>query len=59
MSSLGTLTDGKGQTTTWAYDAYSRLTKKVDALGTTNLTCQFDPYPRGSRQKVDFLFILC
>ena len=34
-SDLLTLTDGKNQTTTWGYDAFGRVTNKLDAANTT------------------------
>ena len=42
-SDLMTLTDGKGQTTTWGYDQYGRVTNKLDANSTSILAYQYDP----------------
>ena len=54
---LLTLTDGKNQTTTWAYDSFGRVTNKLDALGTNLFSYQYDPLrpfdqplERGQRQ---------
>ena len=39
---LLTLTDGKNQTTTWHYDAYGRVTNKLDQIGSVILTYAYD-----------------
>jgi YD repeat-containing protein len=36
------LIDGKSNTTTWQYDAYGRVTNKLDATGTSILSYQYD-----------------
>jgi len=43
---LVALTDGKNQTTRWGYDAYGRVTNKLDQAGTEILRYQFDPEGR-------------
>jgi RHS repeat-associated protein len=43
---LQTLVDGKNQTNTWAYDAYGRVTNKLDALGTNIFRYQYDANDR-------------
>ena len=43
---LLTLIDGKNQATTWRYDVYSRVTNKVDALGTNAFFYQYDANSR-------------
>ena len=39
---LLTLTDGKGQMTTWKYDQYGRVTNKTDHLGSVMLNYKYD-----------------
>ncbi|MGH7977780.1 MAG: RHS repeat-associated core domain-containing protein [Limisphaerales bacterium] len=36
------LTDGKGETTTWGYDQYGLVTNKMDASGITDFTYSYD-----------------
>lgn len=43
---LLSLTDGKSQTSRWKYDAYGRVTNKLDQAGTLILTYQYDPESR-------------
>ncbi|HEV2207455.1 MAG TPA: RHS repeat-associated core domain-containing protein [Verrucomicrobiae bacterium] len=43
---LLSLTDGKSQTTTWAYDAYGRVTNKVDAAAITDFVYSYDANDR-------------
>jgi RHS repeat-associated protein len=40
---LFSLTDGNSDTTTWAYDAYGRVTNKVDAAHNLLFVYQYDP----------------
>lgn len=40
---LTNLIDGKGQSTKWAYDAYGRVTNKLDQTGTRILAYAYDP----------------
>jgi len=40
---LLTLTDGKGQTTSWGYDQYGRVTNKVDAANNFLFVYKYDP----------------
>jgi len=40
------LTDGKNQTTLWNYDAYGRVTNKVDAAANVLFVYQYDPNDR-------------
>jgi len=42
-SDLLALTDGKNQTTAWNYDAFGRVTNKLDAASNTNFIYQYDP----------------
>ena len=39
---LLTLTDGRNQVTTWHYDAFGRVTNKVDAAGVMDFVYQYD-----------------
>ena len=39
---LLSLTDGKGQTTSWNYDSYGRVTNKLDQTGAVILTYNYD-----------------
>lgn len=41
-SDLLRLTDGNGNTTTWGYDQYGRVTNKLDPKGITNFVYQYD-----------------
>jgi RHS repeat-associated protein len=43
---LLTVTDGNGHTTTWGYDAYGRVTNKVDAASTLAFAYKYDPDSR-------------
>ena len=43
---LLTMTDGKGQTTTFVYDLYGRVTNKLDALGNSILRYGYDDNSR-------------
>ena len=41
-SDLLTLIDGKNQTNKWNYDAFGRVTNKIDAAGITNFVYKYD-----------------
>jgi RHS repeat-associated protein len=43
---LLTLTDGKGQITSWNYDEFGNVTNKVDNAGNTNFIYVYDPLNR-------------
>lgn len=43
---LSVLTDGKGQTNTWNYDSFGRMTNKIDNAGITNFIYQYDAEDR-------------
>jgi len=45
-SDMLTLTDGRGQRTSWNYDEYGRITNKVDAANNIILICRYDPNGR-------------